>query len=79
MADDKQTGSHSEDSEIDSSRRRFLRKASYTAPALVALGAAGHARRGSAQFNGPPSAPETNTSPADDESLLRDLEERDSD
>lgn len=40
---------------VDESRRDFVRKASYTAPALIALGFAAHSPQAGAQ--GPPSPP----------------------
>lgn len=59
---------------VDAGRRDFIRKASYTAPALIALGAAAHSRRAQGQFTGPPSAPEGGNSAPDDDQLLEDLE-----
>ncbi len=53
------------------SRRDLVKKAGYSAPVLVFLGAAGLSNRARAQFNGPPSAPATSSN-----SQLDDAEER---
>ena len=60
----------------DPGRRALLKKAGYTAPALVVLATAGHSRKAGAQIGDPPSAPDFGDSvdPNDDE-LLRELEE----
>jgi len=66
---------------VDAGRRDFLRKASYTAPVLVALGIAAHSREAGAALPPPPSAPNPTSSnakePTEEELLLQDLENKD--
>ena len=54
-----------------STRRNLVKKAGYSAPVLVFLGAAGLSGRARAQFNGPPSAPATNSNNQLDEAEER--------
>jgi len=65
--------------EIDSEKREFVRKAAYSAPALIVLGLATHSRKASGQLPAPPSAPENQgvENPEEDDTLLRELGNRD--
>ncbi len=60
----------------DPGRRALLKKAGYTAPALVVLATASHSRKAGAAIPDPPSAPDFGNSvdPGEDE-LLQELEE----
>lgn len=63
--------------EVDASRRSFIKKASYSAPALITLGMAAHVRNAQGQgFGGPPSAPAAPSSvdPIDDQLLLDEVQ-----